>query len=152
MMRYRYGGLDWKLLVAVVVVVVIVFALMVNRSSLVEFSGPRELQMVIRPNETITFNATIKSQAGAKPYTNYSWEADGREIFTVEEISKNFNGTKARFPLESGETRKLQFRLTLVGQEPPEGRYFIDFSLKTPSNGEKKISNTYRLWIELENE
>jgi hypothetical protein len=153
MMRYRYNTLDWKLIIAVVVIVAIVIVLMVNRSSLIEFEGPKELTMVIKPNETVTFNSTIKSQPGANPYSNYTWEADGRNIFVVEEISKNFNGTQSRFPLESGETRKLRFRLTLVGEEPPEGRYFIDFTLRGPMNGRvRRISNTYRLWVVLESE
>jgi hypothetical protein len=153
MMRYRYSSFDWKLIVAFVVIVAIVLAIMLNRSSLVEFSGPKELKMNISANQTLVFNATIKSQPGAKPYTEYSWEADGRGIFTVEEISKNFNGTEARFPLESGETRRLRYRLTLVGEEPPEGRYFINFALRAPANGHtRRISNTYKLWVILENE
>ena len=151
MMRYRYNTLDWKLIVAVIVIIAIVLILMVNQSSLVDFSGPKELTMPIEANETIVFNATIKSQPGADSYGNYSWQADGRNIFRVEEISKNFNGTKARFPLESGETRRLRFRVTLIGEDPPEGRYFIDFSLEAPVKERvRRISNTYRLWIELE--
>jgi hypothetical protein len=148
MMRYRYNALDWKLIIAVIVIVAIVLVLMVNRSSLVEFAGPKEISMNITPNATLTFNATIKSQPGASPYSNYSWEADGRNIFVVEETSKNFDGTQSRFPLESGETRKLKFRLTLIGSDPPEGRYFIDFALKgTVSGRTRRISNTYRLWV-----
>ena len=152
MMRYRYSTLDWKLIVAVIVIIAIVLIMMVNQSSLVEFSGPRELIMAIEPNSTQLFNATIKSQPGATSYENYSWLADGRNIFVIEEISKNFNGTQSRFPLESGETRRLRFRITLVGEDPPEGRYFIDFSLEAPVKGHlRRISNTYRLWVELEN-
>jgi hypothetical protein len=151
MMRYRYNTLDWKLVAAVIVIIAIVLVLMVNQSSLVEFSGPKELTMPIEPNGTLVFNATIKSQAGANSYPNYSWLADGRNIFRIEEISKNFNGSQARFPLESGETRRLRFRVTLIGDDPPEGRYFIDFSLEAPVKGRvRRISNTYRLWIELE--
>ncbi len=150
MMRYRYSTLDWKLIVAVIVIVAIVLILMWNRTSLVEFSGPKELTMVIRPNETILFNATIKSQPGASSYKNYSWEADGKNIFVVEEISHNFNGTNSRFPLDSGETRRLRFKLTLVADDPSGGRYFINFLLKAPVNGQvKRISRTYRLWIDL---
>ena len=151
MMRYRYNTLDWKLIIAVIVIVAIVLVMMVNQSSLIEFSGPKEISMDILPNETVIFNATIKSQPGATPYSNYTWEADGRNIFVVEEISKNFDGYQSRFPLESGETRKLKFRLTLVGEDPPEGRYFIDFSLRGPVKGRtRRISNTYRLWVVLE--
>jgi hypothetical protein len=150
-MRYRYRSIDWKLILAVIIVVAIVIALILTRSALVEISGPKELDMKIVVNETRLLNATIQSQPGAKSYSNYSWHADTRDIFTVEETSGNFDGHQARFPLESGETRKLSFRVTLVRENPPEGRYFIDFYLESEVEGEmKRISNRYRLWIELQ--
>jgi len=150
MMRYRYHTMDWKLIISIIVVVVVVLALMWNRSSLIEFSGPKEITMLIRPNESRVFNATIKSFPGAASYSNYSWHADGRNIFRIEEISENFRGNVSRFPLESGEVRRLRFNITLVRESPPEGRYFIDFYLDASVKGRlKRISNTYRLWVEL---
>jgi hypothetical protein len=153
MMRYRYRTFDWKLILAVILVVAIVVALMINRSAFVRLAGPKELTVVIDTNQSVTFNATITSQAGAAAYANYSWSADGRGIFEVKELSDNFDGRYSRFPLESGETRKLRFQLILVGEEPPEGRYFVDFHLESIVNGKiKRISNVYRLWVELESE
>lgn len=150
MMRYKYRSIDWKLILAVVVVVIIVLALMLSRSALVEFTGPKSLTMDSEVNETQVFNATIRCQPGSKAYQNYSWTADGRDIFRIREISKNFQGRYSRFPLESGESRRLKFEVTLIREDPPEGRYFIDFHLEAEVEGQvKRISNKYRLWIEL---
>lgn len=150
MMRYRYNIWDWKLILGVIVVVAVVLALMLNRTALIELSGPKELTMVIKPNESRTFNATIKSQPVASSYTNYSWHYNGGETFHVEEISDNFDGKYSRVPLRSGEMRKLQFEITLTGKNLPEGKYYIDFCLEALVDGKtKRISNTYRLWVEL---
>ena len=153
MMRYRYRAAYWKLIFAVIVIVAIVLALMVSRPSMVELSGPKEITMVIRPNEVISFNATIRSPAGTSSYRNYTWYADGSDIFKVEETSDNFVGDASRFPLDGGETRELTFQVTLVAQDPPEGRYFLKFNLNAESNGKtKRISNIYRLWVDLRTE
>ncbi len=153
MMRYRYQSAYWKLVFAVIVIVAMVLALMVSRPSLVELSGPKEITMTIRPNETVSLNATIRSPAGASSYTNYSWYADGRGIFKIEETSDNFVNNVSRFPLDGGETRRLTFVLTLVAQNPPEGRYFVKFQLNGQSRGRiQRISNVYRLWVDLRKE
>ncbi len=150
MMRYRYHSLDWRLIIGLIVVVAVVLLLLFARSAMVEIYGPKEISMTIKPNQTMLFNATIKSQPGARSYSNYSWYADGRNIFRIEEVSNNFRGRFSRFPLEAGETRILQFKITLIADNPPEGRYFVDFYLEAPSRGGmRQISNRYRLWIEL---
>ncbi len=150
MMRYRYHSLDWRLITGLIVVIVVVLLLLFARSSMVEIHGPKEVKMPIKANESILFNATIKSQPGARSYSNYSWYGDGRNIFRIEEVSNNFQGRFSRFPLDPGETRILQFKITLIAENPPEGRYHVDFHLEAPSGGKmRQISNTYRLWIEL---
>ncbi len=153
MMRYRYHTFDWKLIVGIVVVIAVVLLLLLNRTTEIRLSGPSQVAIKIKAQEQLVFNATIRSQPGSRSYSNYSWHADGRGIFEIEELSENFVGRYSRFPLESGETRKLRFRVTLIGENPPEGRYFIDFHLEAEEKGKAaRISNVYRLWVELERE